>query len=215
MTVPTGNSILTEPRSLRRYHFHHKPRGRPNGDARRRRAGSAGGNKPSINVLKKYWLRPIVLANKSYGSDAGQEEDLRAELDDIKDVEDEEAEPIHDRNARVEPAPERAPQDHLDPVLGRKLRDCDVCGEEFPVAEFPIRLTRRCNHESKTCRLCVTQWIQSSLENSSLMSIKCPGASCKELLAHDDVRASASSEVFDRYSTFNDPDDIQVLPPQC
>jgi hypothetical protein len=29
------------------------------------------------------------------------------------------------------------------------------------------------------------------------------------------VRASASSDVFDRYSTFNDPDDLQVLPPQC
>jgi hypothetical protein len=209
-----GNSILTEPRSLRRYHFYPKPPSRPKGDAHPRRAGSIG-NEPSIDVLKRYWLRPIVVVNKSYGSDADQEHDMRAELDDIKGVKDEEAEPIHDRNARVEPAAERTPQGHLDPVLGRKLRDCDVCGGDFPVAEFPIRLTRRCNHESKTCRRCVMQWIQSSLENSSLMSIKCPEVSCKELLAHDDVRASASSEVFDRYSTFNDTDDFQVLPPQC
>ena len=210
MAVPMGNSILTEPRSLRRYHFYPKPRGHPKGNAPPRRYGSSGGNEPSIAVLKKYWLRPIVLANESYGSDTDQEEDLLA-----KNVQDEEVEPTHDRNARVEPAPERAPQDHLDSVLGRNLRDCDVCGEEFPVAEFPVRLTRRCNHESKTCRRCVMQWIQSSLEINSLMSIKCPGASCKELLAHDDVRASASSDVFDRYSTFNDPDDFQVLPLQC
>jgi hypothetical protein len=115
----------------------------------------------------------------------------------------------------AKPALECAPQDSLEPVLERKLRDCDACGEEFLITDFPIRRTGRCNHELKMCHSCIMQWIESSLESNSLTSIKCPESSCKELLTHDDVRTFASREVFDRYSTFNHPDDCQVLPPQC
>jgi hypothetical protein len=70
--------------SLRRYHFHPKPRGRPKGDElHRRRAGSAGGHEPSIAVLKKYWLRAVEVRNTLGGaSDDGEaeEEEEEAEL---------------------------------------------------------------------------------------------------------------------------------------
>jgi hypothetical protein len=65
---------------LRRYHFYPKPRGRPKGDERpRRRAGSAGGNEPSIAVLKKYWLRAVEVRNPHGSSDDGEAEEAEDE----------------------------------------------------------------------------------------------------------------------------------------
>jgi hypothetical protein len=53
-------------------------------------------------VLKKYWLRSVVVVNKSYDSDVNQEEDLDSKLDDIEDAGGEEVDPVHDQDARVE-----------------------------------------------------------------------------------------------------------------
>jgi hypothetical protein len=61
---------------LRRFHFHPKPRGRPKGDdLRRRRAGSAGGDDPSIATLKKYWLRAVNVSNSDGIADDEAEAD--------------------------------------------------------------------------------------------------------------------------------------------
>jgi hypothetical protein len=88
-------SILTGPRSLRRYHFFPEPHGR-----RRKRADSAGGMHPHIQILKKYWLRPVEIVNNWYVLEADQDEDLDAKLDDIEDAKGEKVELVHDQTRR-------------------------------------------------------------------------------------------------------------------
>jgi len=67
--------------SLRRYHFH--PRSR---------AGFAGGNEPSLGVIKKYWLRTVEERNRRSprsddGDDGDDEEEEKAAVDDLDDDE--------------------------------------------------------------------------------------------------------------------------------
>lgn len=84
----TWPKIANDGKSLRRFHFFPKPRGRPKGDARPRRAGSAGGNEPSIAVLKKYWLRNVQVRNRFSDADAALG-DAAGSVDGASDEDDE------------------------------------------------------------------------------------------------------------------------------
>ncbi|KAI0125875.1 hypothetical protein BJ170DRAFT_451566 [Xylariales sp. AK1849] len=74
---------------------------------------------------------------------------------------------------------------------------CLVCGDEKRLSEMPRRITRSCDHDPNTCKVCVAQWIVSSLDTVTWDRLKCP--ECPQLLQFQDVKAFASRELFDRY----------------
>ncbi|KAI0000616.1 hypothetical protein F4779DRAFT_147899 [Xylariaceae sp. FL0662B] len=76
---------------------------------------------------------------------------------------------------------------------------CVVCGDEKRVSEMPHgrHITEACEHDSKTCKACVGQWITSSMDTVTWDRLKCP--ECPRLLKFENVRAFASRETFDRY----------------
>lgn len=76
---------------------------------------------------------------------------------------------------------------------------CAVCADDKRVSELPISITSVCNHDSTTCKDCLRQWLQSSLETNEWNRLKCPD--CPGLLQYPDVKRYASPETFERYDT--------------
>ncbi|KAJ9142103.1 RBR-type E3 ubiquitin transferase [Pleurostoma richardsiae] len=74
---------------------------------------------------------------------------------------------------------------------------CTVCSDDKRVTEMPQRISAACEHKPTTCKDCLRQWIQSSLDTTSWDRLKCP--ECPLLLKFDDVRKHASREVFVRF----------------
>jgi hypothetical protein len=78
-------------------------------------------------------------------------------------------------------------------------RDCAVCGESTPIISLPSLSS--CTHEAQTCSNCYATWISSRLEESGWQEVKCPGTSCRTHLTHEEIKAYATQEVFERYDT--------------
>jgi hypothetical protein len=80
-----------------------------------------------------------------------------------------------------------------------RTRDCAVCGEATPIIELPSLSS--CSHEAQTCSNCYATWISSRLEESGWQEVKCPGTTCRINLTHEEIKAYATKEVFERYDT--------------
>ena len=80
-----------------------------------------------------------------------------------------------------------------------RTRDCAVCGEATLIIELPSLSS--CSHKAETCSDCYKTWIVSQLEGNGWQEVKCPGPTCKITLQHEEIKAYATKEVFDRYDT--------------
>ncbi|KAM7208084.1 hypothetical protein V8F20_001630 [Naviculisporaceae sp. PSN 640] len=74
---------------------------------------------------------------------------------------------------------------------------CMICLDRKKVSELPVQITSGCKHEPTTCKPCLEQWLQSSMESTTWDRLKCP--ECPELLKHADVQRYASISTFTRY----------------
>lgn len=77
---------------------------------------------------------------------------------------------------------------------------CAVCGEDKRVTEMPRRITARCEHLPTTCKDCLAQWIDSSMDTVTWDQLRCP--ECPRHLKYQDVQAFASRKTFEKYDAF-------------
>lgn len=85
-----------------------------------------------------------------------------------------------------------------DAWLLRPSEECAVCGDDKTIADMPLKITERCDHQRpRTCKDCLQRWIESSLVDTAWDRLRCP--ECPQLLSHADVRRGASKDVFARY----------------
>ncbi|KAF1958793.1 hypothetical protein CC80DRAFT_394505, partial [Byssothecium circinans] len=99
-------------------------------------------------------------------------------------------------------------------------RDCAVCGEAIPVADFPS--LANCTHAPETCCDCFAPWIEAELATKGWHNIRCPGTNCNILLQHHQVQAYATPKTFEQYDMFamrealgNIPDFVWCTAPGC
>jgi hypothetical protein len=98
----------------------------------------------------------------------------------------------------VLPSPESTTPDLLYLKLEpREIQYCSVCSEDFTAPETVVRAAGGCSHRTKTCGNCTSLWIASQLETVGWEYVRCP--ECPQLLSYDDIRLSASKQVFHRY----------------
>ncbi|KAI9034062.1 hypothetical protein DFJ74DRAFT_700453 [Hyaloraphidium curvatum] len=78
--------------------------------------------------------------------------------------------------------------------------ECAVCSDLLPKTSFPpAPPTARCSHPVDICTSCVSASIESDTNSKGAMTIRCPSASCKRELSHEEIRVAATTEVFERY----------------
>jgi hypothetical protein len=78
-------------------------------------------------------------------------------------------------------------------------RDCQICGDQKSSSEFPERATSLCTHRSNSCQECISNWIQSQMDNNNLQEIRCMESNCSMVFSYSDIRSHASQEVFSKY----------------
>jgi hypothetical protein len=71
-------------------------------------------------------------------------------------------------------------------------RDCQVCGDLYDVASYHSNPTAHCRHDPTTCPSCLSSWIRAQIQTSGTQNIRCPNATCRELLTAEDVHAVAN-----------------------
>jgi IBR domain, a half RING-finger domain len=86
---------------------------------------------------------------------------------------------------------------------------CLVCADEFsysatPPADAAILPSRppteRCAHPAGICTSCLSQTISATLEaHGAAQPIRCPDATCTEVMSRDDVKTWASDNTFARW----------------
>jgi hypothetical protein len=109
--------------------------------------------------------------------------------------------PVSSQSPYVLPAIDIAPETITIPQPARgegcygSDRECSVCSEDLPASEFLQCITAKCNHEVTTCRSCLGQWIQTSLQSRTWNDIKC--AECKEMCRYADLIRIAPLDVVD------------------
>lgn len=81
-------------------------------------------------------------------------------------------------------------------------RECAVCGESKPYADFPDPTPLQCQHLWNTCNECVRSWIAAELDSKGWDHINCPEPECRAFLNHSDVSRLADSTTFERYVCF-------------
>lgn len=80
------------------------------------------------------------------------------------------------------------------------LRECVICIEAQPLAEFPGRIALRCDHERDVCRTCVRRAIELEVTGKGNSTrILCPHKGCPSELEYADVLREASRAVFERF----------------
>jgi hypothetical protein len=98
----------------------------------------------------------------------------------------------------ITPLPESASSDILSVIPEPpKIQYCVVCSENFTTPEIVVRAAGGCTHRSRTCGDCSSSWIASQLEIMGWENVRCP--ECPRLLSYDDIKSSASEQVFQRY----------------
>lgn len=76
-------------------------------------------------------------------------------------------------------------------------RDCVVCMESLPVADFPDRkITTQCQEVATICKACLASSITAQLDFKSWNQISCP--LCLNLLESEDVKKFATEECVQR-----------------
>ena len=87
-------------------------------------------------------------------------------------------------------------RDPLLPESAARL-DCVVCFEGLGPKNAPQRkIASACDHEANVCLSCLSQSIATQFASKVWDQINCP--SCSARLEHQDVRAFADAEVFER-----------------
>ena len=79
-------------------------------------------------------------------------------------------------------------------------RDCAVCGDSSPIADFPS--LANCTHRPETCAGCYEAWITTQLQDSSWREAKCPVSKCGTTLTYHEIQQYATAEIFQQYDTF-------------
>ena len=83
-------------------------------------------------------------------------------------------------------------------LLGPPTIECTVCMEEFDADRFPQEnITSACEHEPTICNSCLTQSVDSQIQDKPWDQISCP--ECLKLLSFDGVKKMASAASFERY----------------
>lgn len=75
-----------------------------------------------------------------------------------------------------------------------ELRECTNCEAKLPIADFPV--LKNCTHTPETCATCYQDWLSAQLEQLDWDKIRCPG--CRNIVHHEEVKAYATIETFDR-----------------
>lgn len=76
-----------------------------------------------------------------------------------------------------------------------KIRQCEICLEDLPFANFPSRrISTGCNHEPSCCLPCLRRSIKTDHENKIWDAISCP--ECSSRLSYQDLQAFADAETF-------------------
>lgn len=120
--------------------------------------------------------------------------------------------PIEEDDANWPPGYDQILQEDRDAQIARQLheeeeerlrqerpvttRECAVCGLAVLIQELPS--LAGCEHEPSTCADCFSGWIASELENKLWNEIKCPGAGCRVILQHHEVKQYATEEVYEK-----------------
>jgi len=79
-------------------------------------------------------------------------------------------------------------------------KDCVICARKLAINQFPRQKhTPNCVHERETCRHCFKNYIHAELMTKSPDQISCP--ECPNILQHEEVKALASPDTFQRYIT--------------
>ncbi len=90
--------------------------------------------------------------------------------------------------------------DPVPPESAARL-DCVVCFEGLGPTNAPQRkIASACDHEANVCLSCLSQSIATQFASKVWDQINCP--SCSARLEHQDVRAFADAEVFERWVFF-------------
>ncbi|OMP86737.1 putative RING finger protein, partial [Diplodia seriata] len=92
------------------------------------------------------------------------------------------------------------------------VRECAVCGDAKPNADFPDETRLQCKHVWRTCGECAQAWIASGLESKGWDQIKCPEEGCEAFLGHADVSQLADRATFQRYDSLATRAHLSTLP---
>jgi protein-arginine kinase activator protein McsA len=66
-------------------------------------------------------------------------------------------------------------------------KECQVCFEYYPTSLFP-KITAKCNHRSKICKLCASKHISTKLNSHFDVEINCPFDGCSQKIHMQDKR---------------------------
>ncbi|KAF3766466.1 hypothetical protein M406DRAFT_243354, partial [Cryphonectria parasitica EP155] len=86
--------------------------------------------------------------------------------------------------------------------------ECPICLGEFPPSKFPNRdtITELCDHPDKACLQCLDASITAVIERGALHLLVCP--ICPQKLTHNDIKAYANKELYERYQYLKQQSEI-------
>jgi hypothetical protein len=65
--------------------------------------------------------------------------------------------------------------------------ECNICCEPKKVTQMPLGpVTAECNGVHQTCRPCLRQWLETSVETSGSEALRCPD--CSSIMRYEDIR---------------------------
>lgn len=83
-------------------------------------------------------------------------------------------------------------------ALKMKKIKCTTCDRTLPVMSFPkFPEGSNCKHERETCKRCWRQWLAVQVETKSFNQISC--AQCENILGQSQIKALATSQVYQKY----------------
>ena len=89
-------------------------------------------------------------------------------------------------------------------TVSETLLECDTCMSDVPSSNFlPMAIDASCTHLGiKSCKGCVTLYIQTQAQCLPLDNIKCPDLGCNAMLSYEHMRQYAPAELFRRYDEY-------------
>lgn len=98
---------------------------------------------------------------------------------------------------------------------------CTTCERDLPANQFPKQTEgSQCKHDRETCKKCWHQWLDVQVATKGSDQISC--AACNVVLGQNEIRALATSAVYEKYldaelkaSLSIDPDFRWCISPTC
>ncbi|KAH5324355.1 hypothetical protein HBI12_092230 [Parastagonospora nodorum] len=86
--------------------------------------------------------------------------------------------------------PQKEPTPPQDP-------DCSICADTFKIQDL-VSLCG-CSHEPEVCQECFLGWLTQEMDSTAWDRIACPSSVCEKMISHEDVRANAPADIFNRF----------------